>query len=262
MASEGGPLSVVGITPAYLSGLAKQTLSSGAQVALGQVWQGSGKSFATKVGQQLTGALADSAVNIAVNTLTGKQVENVGGILLDSGKEVLASSLTQYLTGPLASEINNSIGKSLESAGPFGPVLSSAANSLVSTALGGIGGAISGAILGGGGGGIGGGGIGGGAGGNATNYKMFPGGGGEPEADYGGVAYTLNDIVFSIQPAAPQAKLDPSLAFDPKIGTKLPFGDLINADFGVDYPLVNDMKESVIQGDFQGDVISTDTGLA
>lgn len=258
MASEGGPLSVVGITPAYLSGPAKQTLSSGAQVALGQVWQGSGKSFATKVGQQLTGALTDSAVNIAVNALTGKQVENVGGILLDSGKEVLASSLTQYLTGPLASEINNSIGKSLESAGPFGPVLSSAANSLVSTALGGIGGAIGGAIPGGGGG------VGGVAGGNATNYKMFPGGGDEPPADYGGNAYTLEDVVFSIQPAnqGPQTFGDAAAAFDPKIGTKLPFGDLINADFGVDYPLVNDLKESVMQGNFLGDVISTNTGLA
>jgi hypothetical protein len=41
----------------------------------------------------------------------------------------------------------------------------------------------------------------GGGNGNATNYKMFPGGGGEAASDYGGSAYTLTDVVFNLRPA-------------------------------------------------------------
>jgi hypothetical protein len=54
--------------------------------------------------------------------------------------------------------------------------------------------------------------------------------------------------VFSLQPAnqGPQAFGDFTSAFDPKIGTSLPFGDLINADFGVDYPAVNNLKKAVM----------------
>jgi hypothetical protein len=95
---------------------------------------------------------------------------------------------------------------------------------------------------------------------------MFPGGGGEGEApaDYGGSSYTLTDVVFSLQPAnqGPQAFGDYSAAFDPKFGTKVPFGDLINSDLGVEYPALNSLKQSVMKGSFKGDVISTNTGLA
>ena len=47
---------------------------------------------------------------------------------------------------------------------------------------------------------------------------------GEAPADYGGSAYTLTDVTFSLQPAnqGPQAFGDYSAAFDPKIGTKVP----------------------------------------
>lgn len=261
MAFQGGPLSVLGITPSYLGKIATQTLSSGVQAGVGQVWQGAGQSFSTAAGQQLTGVLADSALNIAINTLTGQEVENIGGVLLDAGKNVLAPSITPYITGTLASQINRSIKKSLESAGPFGPILSSAATKLTRRALGGISATIDSTLFGGGdvedvvtaa------------AGPSSTNYKMFPGGGGEPAADYGGSSYTLTDVVFSLQPAnqGPQAFGDYSAAFDPKFGSKLPFGDLINADFSVEYPAVNSFKQSVMKGNFLGDVVRTNTGLA
>ena len=257
MAYEGGPLSTVGITPAFITGLTTQTASSGVAQAIGQVWQGSGQSFYGSAGQALGGALAGSAVNIALNSALGTQVVGPQGFSLDSGANILASTVTPYVTGTLAAGINQSINNSLKSAGPFGPILSNIGTSLVNQASQGITNAIFGAATPGVGGT-----------GNATNYKMFPGGGGEGEApaDYGGSAYTLDEVVFSIQPAnqGPQFFGDFSAAFDPKFGTKVPFGDLINADFAVDYPAINSFKqELMLNNRVDGvDVISTDTGLA
>lgn len=248
MAFEGGPLSTVGITPSFITQLATQTGSSGVPQALGQIWQGSGQSFYGSAGQALGGALAGSAVNIALNSVLGTDVVGPQGLKLDSGANILASTITPYVTSSVAAGINQSINSSLKSAGAFGPILSNLGSTLVDQAFNGISNAIFGATN------------------TATNYKMFPGGGGEGEApaDYGGSAYTLTDVVFSLQPAnqGPQAFGDYSAAFDPKFGTKLPFGDLINADFGVEYPAVNSFKQSVMKGNFLGDVVSTNTGLA
>ena len=253
MAFQGGPLSTVGITPSFITQLATQTASSGVPQALGQIWQGSGQSFFGSAGQALGGALAGSAVNIALNSALGTDVVGPQGLSLNSGANLLASTITPYVTGAVAAGINQNINNSLKSAGPFGPILSNLGTSLVNQAFGGLTNAITGATTPGTG--------------NAVNYKMFPGGGGEGEApaDYGeGSSYTLTDVVFSIQPAnqGPQAFGDFSAAFDPKFGTSLPFGDVLNADFGVEYPGVNSFKQDVMKGNFLGDVISTDTGLA
>lgn len=248
MAWEGGPLSTIGITPSFITGLATQTASSGVPQALGQVWQGSGQSFFGSAGQALGGALAGSAVNIALNSALGTNVVGPQGLSLNSGANILASTITPYITGNLAAGINQSINNSLKSAGAFGPILSNLGTSLVDQAFNGIASSLLGNTD------------------TATNYKMFPGGGGDGEApaDYGGSSYTLTDVVFSIQPAnqGPQAFGDYSAAFDPKFGTSLPFGDFINADFGLEYPGVNSFKQDVMKGNFLGDVISTDTGLA
>lgn len=249
MAFQGGPLATIGITPSYVTQLVTQTASSGIPQALGQIWQGSGQSFYGQAGQALGGALAGSAVNIALNSVLGTDVVGPQGLSLTSGANILASTVTPYVTSSVAAGINQSINNSLKSAGPFGPILSNLGTSLVDQAFGGISNAIFGATD------------------TATNYKMFPGGGGEGEApaDYGGSAYTLTDVVFSIQPAnqGPQAFGDYSAAFDPKFGTKVPFGDLINADFNVENTSLNFLKQDILKGKtFQGDVIRTDTGLA
>lgn len=248
MAFEGGPLATIGITPGFVTGLATQTASSGVAQAIGQVWQGAGQSFIGSAGQALGGALAGSAVNIALNSALGTSVVGPQGLSLTSGANILASTITPFVTGTVAAGINQSIQQSLQSAGPFGPILSNLGTSVVSQALGGIAGAIQGGAS------------------TGTNFKMFPGGGGEGEApaDYGGVSYTLTDVVFSLQPAnqGPQAFGDFTTAFDSKVGTSLPFGDLVNADFGVDFPAVNSFKQSVMSGNFVGDVVSTNTGLA
>jgi hypothetical protein len=247
MAFQGGPLSVIGITPEFVTQLATQTASSGIPQAVGQIWQGSGQSFFGSAGQALTGALAGSAVNIGLNSLLGTDVVGPQGLKLDSGANLLASTITPFVTGNVAAGINQSIQQSLQSAGPFGPVLSSLGTGLVNQVLNGLTGAITGATAG-----------------NSTNYKMFPGGNGDGEApaDYGGRAYTLDDIVFSIQPAyqGPQLAGDLSAAFDPKFGTKLPFGDLINADFGVDYPAINAFKQDKMLGNFES--FGVGSGLA
>jgi hypothetical protein len=212
MAFEGGPLNVIGITPAFLSQLGTQTAQNGVVQGLGQVWAGAGQTFAGSAGQSLAGNLAGSAVNVALNSLLGTQVTGPQGLSLTSGANLLASTITPYVTGNVAAGINQSIQKSLQSAGPFGPALSTLGTGLVNQAFGGITDSIFGAA----------------SPGSGENYKMFPGGGGEPPADYGGSSYTLNDVVFSIQPAnqGPQAfGLDQATTF-PKSITTLPFNDL------------------------------------
>ena len=253
MAFEGGVLSTVGITPAFVTQLATQTGSSGVPQAIGQLWQGSGQSFLGSAGQALGGALAGSAVNIALNSALGTNVVGPQGLSLTSGANLLASTITPYVTGNVAAGINQSIQESLQSAGPFGPILSNLDTSVVNQAFNGLTNTIAAATSAGNG--------------NATNYKMFPGGGGQGEApaDYGeGNSYTLDEVVFSLQPAnqGPQRFGDYSAAFDPKMATTLPWGNLINSDLGVEYPEINSFKRSVMSGDFTGDVISTDTGIA
>jgi hypothetical protein len=249
MAFEGGPLATIGITPSYVTGLATQTASSGVSQALGQVWQGSGQSFFGSAGQALGGALAGSAINVVLNSALGTNVVGPQGLSLNSGANILASTITPYVTGSVAAGINQSIQQSLQSAGPFGPILSNLGTNLVNQALGGVANTILGAAAGGG-----------------TNVKMFPGGGGEGEApaDYGGVSYTLQDVVFSIQPAnqGPQTFGESQGLTLPKTATTLPFDELANADFGIPNVPINSLKESVLRGNFIGDVISTSTGLS
>jgi hypothetical protein len=212
MAFEGGVLSTVGITPSFVTGLATQTASSGVPQALGQVWQGSGQSFFGSAGQALAGGLAGSAVNIALNSALGTNVVGPQGFSLNSGANILASTVTPYVTGAVAAGINQQIQQSLKGAGAFGPILTNVGTQLVNQAANGITNAIFGAANPGAGGG------------NATNYKMFPGadGIGEVKAVYNdGGAYTLTDIVFSLQPAnqGPQAFGDAQASSDPKTAT-------------------------------------------
>ena len=227
MAFQGGPLSTVGITPAFITQLATQTASSGVSQILGQVFQGSGQSFFGQAGQALGGSLAGSAINIALNSALGTQVVGPQGLSLNSGANLLASTITPYITGSLASGINQSIQQSLKSAGAFGPILANFGTQFVNQALNGVTDAIFGGT------------------GQGTNYKMFPGGGGEPNSDYGGVAYTLDDIVFSIQPAnqGPQTfGLNQALNLPTSV-TTLPLTQLSVVPLGVGNATVDAAKQ-------------------
>jgi hypothetical protein len=237
MAFQGGPLAVVGITPEFISTVGTQTSQDGVVQALGQVWQGSGQSFFGSAGQSLGGSLAGVAVNIALNSTLGTSVAGPQGLSLTSGANILASTITPYVTGSIAAGINQNIQQSLQSAGPFGAALSSAGTQITNQIFNGISSTLFGqADLG-----------------QGTNYTMFPGGSDdEPPSDYQGSAYTLTDVTFSIQPAnqGPQAFGDYTSAFDPKSGTSMGFGDAINADFGIEYPAINSFKFENMQGDF------------
>ena len=190
MAFISGALSTIGTS--FLTQTATQAASAG----FTQVFQGSGKSFFGSAGQALAGNLAGSAVNIALNSAFSTQVTGPGGIKLDSGVNILASTITPFVTSTVAAGINQSIQTSLKSAGDFGPVLSTLATSTVNQLFNGLSNSLTAASS------------------TGTNYgnKTFPGAGSEPPADYvGGNAYTLGsnggDVVFSIQPAnqGPQA---------------------------------------------------------
>jgi hypothetical protein len=215
MAYQGGPIPTLAISPSYDFNYSSTLLygSNG-----NQVYQGSGQSFQGEPGQYLTGDLGQSAINIALNPNLGADITNQSGVSLSSGSNVLASTMTSLLSSGLSFGANRDIGKTLASAGQFGPILSQ---------LGGL---------------FGGGGAGGSTNPSATQgdpwgQKAFPGAGDEPKADYaGGGPYTLgtngSDVVFSLQPAnkGPQSSgLDKSIN-DPASSTTVPKGDLTNPD--------------------------------
>ena len=229
MPFQGGPIGVVGITPSYVSNLVTSSVSSGVPSALGQVWKGSGQSFFGRAGQALAGNLASSAVNVALNSALSTQAVGPQGLSLDSGANVLASLVTPQVTSQVAAGINQQIEQSLQSAGPFGPLLSNVATGLVSQGFQGLTDSILGGTS------------------TATNDKMFPGGGGEPAADYGGSAFTLSDVTFSLQPAnqGPQSSGDLSNG-STLTQTTLPWGDLNGDVFGVGSAPALDFSKGVI----------------
>jgi hypothetical protein len=226
MAFESGPLSTLGISASVITQTAQTANSAAAVAGLQQVWQGAGKSFFGQAGQALTGNLAGSAVNIALNSRLGSQVAGPGGIKLDSGANLLASTITPYVTSTVAAGINQTINNSLKNSGRFAGVLSGISTSLVNQAFGGITNAI----------------FNGAAGGFASSYKSFPGGS-DSDPDASGSAHTLDEVVFSIQPAnqGPQAFGDASFALSSSI-TKLPVKDFTKVPFNANNYTANLLK--------------------
>ena len=134
----------------------------------------------------------------------------------------------------MAAGINQSIQQSLQSAGPFGAALSTLGTGLVSQVFGGIGNAIFGATA------------------SGSDYGKFPGGGGEPAAGYGGSAYTLNEVTFSIQPAnqGPQAfGLDQSLNFSPT-DTTMSWNDSLGTNLNAPSASIDSLKYGSMTGDW------------
>lgn len=206
MAYQGGKFNFLGITPEFVSTLGTVSAQNGTIQGLGQVWKGAGQTFFGSAGQALAGNLAGSAINIALNSTFGTNVPGPNGIPLDSGANILASTITPFVSGAVAAGINQQLQQSLQSAGPFGPLLSSLGTGLVNQAFQGGSNALTAATT------------------KATNYKMFPGGDGigEIPAVYNnGGAYTLTDIIFSLQPAnqGPQQFGDQENVNDPKVAT-------------------------------------------
>ena len=215
---EGGAVPLVSVTPQFLGNLATQTVGSvaNAQVTTltGQVFQGAGQSFLAQSGQAVVSNTANNFINVGVNPLLSQNITQASGLSLSTGQNFSASSISQSITSVLSSQLNSNLSQTLQSAGPFGPLISTLGSSLVNS--------LSSSILGGIGGGAGGGGF-NGAPGTGFSSKTFPGAGDEPEADYGGSSYTLNDIVFSIQPAnqGPQSSGLQEAINDPKAITRL-----------------------------------------
>ena len=231
MAFQGGKIDVLGVSPSFITGLATVATSGNIPQAIGQIWQGSGQSFYGQAGQALAGNLASSAVNIALNGALGTQVVGPQGLSLTSGTNLLASTITPFVTSSVAAGINQSIQQSLQSAGPFGNLLSDVGTGIVDQLAQGLGASLGGS--------------------NATNYKMFPGGGGdEARSDYGGNAYTLDDVVFSLQPAnqGPQAfGLGESLNFSKSLTTQ-PFTELSKMPLSAGSATANTLKQSAMVG--------------
>jgi len=209
---EGGKIPILGVTAQDLAKTVGPGPTSVAQnqanQALGQVFQGSGQSFLGQAGQTLVTGIGQNILNVGLNSVLGSEITGISGIDLSSGQTILASVLTPSITGAAADLVNSSISNALQSAGPFGPVLSQVASTTVSGLFGSLTGALG---LGGGGaagaadellGGV----AGEGASGPKGASQRFPGAdASDPDADYGGSLYTLGpngpDVVFTLQPA-------------------------------------------------------------
>lgn len=194
MANPGGPLSMVGITPQFVSNLVTTSVSSGVISSANQLLAGVANQSLAQAGSALVGNAAGNLVNVGINSLLGTQVAGVSGLNLNTGANVLASTITPFVTGALAQGINQSIQNSLKGAGPLGQVLAEIGTGLVNQGLNGLTNLIGGGITPGSGL----------SSSNAT--KFFPGAGDEPEANYnGGGSYTLGsngpDVVIAIRAA-------------------------------------------------------------
>lgn len=191
----GGEVGFLGITNSFLTQLGGQATQTGVQQAIGStvgpVWQGAGQSFLGTAGQAVVGNLAGSAVNIGLNSFLKTTVKGPNGLSLTSGANFLASTITPYVTSQLAAGINQNIQQTLQSAGPFGSLLSTVGTGLTNQAINSVTNGIFGNITGSG---------------RGQNYLSFPGASdSDPDATYkGGPAYNLGDgqdVVFSIMPA-------------------------------------------------------------
>jgi hypothetical protein len=230
---------MIGIVPSYTSNLGQQTSASGVVQAQNQVWQGFGQAFVGQPGQPLTGSLTGSPINIALNPDTVQNVFGPNGATLTSGNNILAPAMTGYLSGNQSFLLNNQIGNSLNSAGPFGSLMSAGGvGGVASLATGFIGGAgnaadqVANALVG------------------AANYIMFPGAGGEGSANYSGIPYTLTDVTFSLQPAnrGPQAFGSANATTFPTSITTLPFDQYTSMPPLAGSPTANVLKSSSMTG--------------
>jgi len=211
MAFDYGAVPLLGVTPSFFNTTFDPVTSNYLQ----QVYQGAGQSFGGKPGQSLTGTLATSAINIGINSSFGQQISGFSGLPLTTGTNLLATSITPFISSPLAAGINQNIGNTLNSAGSFGSLLmqgggiTTALTQGVTSIFGDTAGNVAGSLWG---------------------LLAFPGGGKEPPSQYNeGVPYTLttggSDVTFSIQPAnqGPQLFGQGGALFDPKLATKIPF---------------------------------------
>lgn len=209
MAFEGGPIPLVAVLPQFTGNTVVAQFNSVTpnQITslVNQVYQGAGQSFIAGQGQAVVTNSTQSFVNVGVSQEINLEVGKTSGLNLGSGQNYLASALSTQVAAYLSLLINANISNSLRSAGQFGPELSSIGTSLITNGfnivLGGLGFGIFNA---------------------GFSSLTFPGAGDEPPADYGGGgSYTLQDIVFSLQPAnqGPQSSGLESAINDPKINT-------------------------------------------
>lgn len=199
----------------YFLGLDPSFFGVATNIGINQIVTPNGGTFLAQAGKSLAANLAANAINVGLNRTLGTNILSTTGLDLSDGKNFLASSISPFITSTLSSQINQTINNTLRRAGPFGPLLSQVASGFVAQAT--FGGTTN------------------------TATKMFPGGGGGEEADYGGFAYNLGpqggDVVFSIQPAnqGPQSFGLSEAIVNPKSPTTLKYGQSLSGKgLGVD----------------------------
>jgi hypothetical protein len=238
MPFSSGPLNLVGINPQLTSNIVTTSVSSGVVQSANQLFRGVGNQSLAQAGTAVLG----NVVNVGINSILGTKVAGSSGLSLTTGANVLASTITPFVTSGLAQGLNQSIQNSLRSAGPLGSVLSQIGTGLVSQGINGLTNLITGAAT-----------PGSGAGGSQAS-KFFPGAGDEPDANYnGGNSYTLGsngpDVVIVIRPAnaGPLASAAAEAINSPAVSTSMPLDQNLDPVVGRD-PALGPLKREAIEG--------------
>lgn len=173
MAFLGGPIPLIGVG------------------GRGAVASGVTNSFATNRFSPLATNAINTTVNVGLSAALGDDISRAIGLDLTAGQNILRTQVTPYLTSGAVQSLNQSVSNSLQGLGIAAPVVSQifgqATTALGQTILGGLFG------------------VGGSWTGVSAPTQQWPGAGAEPQANYGGSAFSTGqggpDVIFSIQPA-------------------------------------------------------------
>jgi len=186
-----------------------------------------------------TSPTASPLVNFALNQNTGTDIFRSAGLNMFGGQNLLNSQITSQLPATLNQDVNDQIFTTVKNSSSSLQFLGTTIYSQTSRS------ATRDPVFGGGGG----------RGRTdsfvapATGYnRLFPGGGDEPSADYGGNSFTLSEVTFSILPAnsGPQQFGLSQSVNNPTMMTTMAFGqsqgDTVPSIEGLDYDAFNVKK--------------------
>ena len=218
MVFEGGRIPLIGVP-----------ISSVVQPIIGGSAAAGGVGVTNPVAQQAISQFGVPAINVALGSVLGNEVSTAMGVDLAGGVQVLTSQIPSFVSSAVAGQVAQTVTNSLQSSGLAGAILGQTAGQVTSALVEGVTSSILSGIVPGLFGSIG-------AGswnGVGEPTQQWPGASSEPNANYGGNAYTTGtggpDVMFSLQPAnkGPQSFGIASLDA-PEVGTTVPLNSFSN----------------------------------
>jgi hypothetical protein len=176
---------------------------------------------------------ASPLVNFALSQGTGTDIFKIAGLNMFGGQNLLNSQITSQLPATLNQDVNNQVFTTVKNSSSSLQFLGTTVYSQTSRSASRdpVRGRTDSFVA------------------PATGYnRLFPGGGDEPSADYGGNSFTLSDVTFSILPAnsGPQQFGLSQSVNNPTMMTTMAFGQSQGGTVpnieGLDYDVSNTLK--------------------